>query len=62
MIGKLNKTDRHDIAKILWKVALKNITLTPNPVYFYSYCVHRMVFNIVFADNNVTSVCTTVPA
>ena len=37
-----NKTDRHDIAEILLKVALNTITLTPNPMTYILRILSRL--------------------
>ena len=37
LVSSTNKTDFHDIAQILLKVALITITLTPNPVYILDH-------------------------
>ena len=38
-VSSTNKTDSHDIAEILLKVALNTITLTPNPSFEPLICI-----------------------
>jgi hypothetical protein len=46
-VSSTNKTDRHDIAEILLKVALKTITLTPVPPIHYANHVTQQPINII---------------
>ena len=49
-VSSANKTDRHDIAEILLKVALNIITLTPSKVICQGpFCVQREVI-VRFVD------------
>ena len=41
LISPINKTDRHNIAEILLKVALNTITLNSLPKLFPPICKHR---------------------
>ena len=43
LVSSINKTDRHDIAEILLKVALNTIILTHN-MYITHLCLLRMSF------------------
>ena len=48
LVSSTNKTDRHDIAEILMKVALNTIILSPyNKLILYlpGICLHSMYFN-----------------
>ena len=61
-ISPTNKTDRHDIAEILLKVALNTITLTPSQVCYmcsdnYRYTRHRikLVTYVAYATGTALS-------
>ena len=47
-VSSTNKTDNHDIAEILLKVALKTITITPNTfIYMYIIYIQMYIINIL---------------
>ena len=50
-VSSTNKTDRHDIAKILLKVALNTITLTPecrvHTLLTFSIVLHEIEVSVI---------------
>ena len=45
-VSATNKSDRHDIAEILLKVALNTIILTPLTKVYYSLSIHLLLYSI----------------
>jgi hypothetical protein len=51
-VSSINKTDCHDIAEILVKVALNTITITPNPQLFFCAIYNKTKYNNNLLKNN----------
>ena len=61
-VSSTNKTDRHDIAEILLKVALSTITLTPSTgiLVYYTFSIYEWIRcgtikNIKYFSSNLTN-------